>query len=93
MALNNPGIWSWNHITGATTVQVFAGKGILHAIIVNTAVTTIAAYDVPSAGTTGQIAAVGAAGIGSNLTYDAAVTNGLSIVTTGTGDITVLYST
>lgn len=88
---------SFNNITTATTTTVKSGAGFLHNIIINTSVAlaTITLYDNTAAsGTKIATVTMPAALLASQivLTYDISFSTGLTIVTTGTQDITVSSS-
>lgn len=88
--------WKGTNIKTATTTVVKASAGILHSITLNTPVASavIAVYDNASgAGTTIATITFAAALTGGpdTLIYDTAFTNGLTVITTGTPDITVNY--
>jgi hypothetical protein len=83
---------SFAHISTATTTVVKASPGVLDKIQVNTvgSASTITIYDNASAGSGTVIAS----GVGTSLVtfnYNVATANGITIVTTGTPDITVSY--
>jgi hypothetical protein len=92
--------WIYTHIATNTTTNVKLVPGLLHAITINTHGTTtcqVGIYDNAngsnSAGTMALIDAT-ASGVG-QLTYDAQMKNGITIVTGGTGtppDITVTWA-
>lgn len=89
--------FSYKNITSATTATVKSGPGILRALVVNTpaASATITVYD-NTAGSGTKIATITlpatllAQGPISAV-YDVAFTVGLTIVTTGTCDLTVSW--
>lgn len=85
------------NIAAAGTTTLKTGSGVLHGIVVNTPIAsaTITIYDNTTATGTkiGTVTLPGtllAQGPGGAI-YDAAFTKGLTVVTTGTVDITVLY--
>jgi len=81
-------------INTATTTQVKSGPGVLKRIIVTTPVTaeTIGLIDNTS-GTTVNIGTItNSGGIPYFLDFDLNFTAGLRIVTSGTSDITVIYT-
>ena len=82
--------YAYNNIT-TTPVTVKTGPGILHALTINT-VGTLTAITVADAtsGTTSPIAITGTPSQGT-LYYDVSFNNGLTITTTGTGNITAIY--
>lgn len=88
MAYNN-----YQNITSAATTVVKSGAGTLERIIVNTtAAAIITIYD-NTAGSGTKIATIAASPvIGSNFVYGALFSTGLTIVTAGASDITVIYS-
>jgi hypothetical protein len=89
--------FAYQNITTATTTTVKSGNGTLHAIVVNTNVAsaTIKIYDNTAASGT----VIGTITLPSTITgadpfeilYDAAFSLGLTIVTSGATDLTVLY--
>lgn len=94
---NSAGIgWNYTHITTAATTVVKATNGVLHTITINTPVASgvINLYD--NASTSGTV--IGVITLPSTLiegpitlTYDALFLNGLTIISTGTFDVTVTY--
>lgn len=82
-------VMKYAHLTGAGTTTVKSFAGILHNITVNTAGTATTVYD-NTAGSGTVIAILAATTIGT-YTYDVGFATGLTIVTTGTPDITVAY--
>lgn len=94
---NNLGIgWVFANITTATTTTVRSGKGVLHGITLNKPLGNgvIAIYD----NTAGSGTLIGTITYPVTLlsgpvtlTYDVAFATGLTLVTTGTQDITVSY--
>ena len=81
--------FTYKHVAGAVaTTIVISAPGTLHTIVVNTAATTVTAYDNASACSGTVIATIGTAT--GTFTYDANLINGLCVATTGSGtDITV----
>lgn len=87
----------FNNITTATTTTVKSGKGILHKIVINTyaASATITIYDNTAASGT----KIGTLTLPSTITgdtpitlpYDLQFSTGLTIVTSGATDLTVIY--
>lgn len=87
----------YQNITTATTTTVKSGAGVLHRLVVNTPVAsgTITLYD----NTSGSGTKIGTVTLPSTLLnngpmvaqYECAFVTGLTIVTTGTCDITVTY--
>lgn len=89
VALVNGG--SFRNITTNTTTVVKSASGVLERIVVNTAGSsaTVTIYDNTAAsGTKIGTASANAQGL---LTYNAHFATGLTIVTTGAPDITVVY--
>jgi hypothetical protein len=88
MAYNN-----FRNIAAAATTVVKTGAGTLERIVINTtAASTITVYD-NTAGSGTKIATIAASPvIGSNFVYGALFSTGLTIVTAGASDITVVYS-
>lgn len=96
-AAGTTGGYSFNNITTATTTTVKSGAGTLHSIITNTtaASATVTIYD----NTAGSGTKIGTTTNPISLLqmgpltaiYDVAFATGLTIVTTGTQDITVTY--
>lgn len=97
LAAGTTGGYSFNNITTATTTTVKSGAGTLHSIITNTtaASATVTIYD----NTAGSGTKIGTTTNPVSLLqmgpltaiYDVAFATGLTIVTTGTQDITVTY--
>lgn len=75
------------NITTGTTTAVFAGKGLLHTIVVNT---TAAGSIIIKDGTTvlGTLKASVAEG---TYIYDCSIAGGLNIVTAAASDVTVTW--
>lgn len=89
--------WNFANITTATTTTAKSGAGVLRRIIVNTLGTTptITVYDNTAASGT-KIAtivlpAAGAGDMPMAIEFDAAFATGLTVVTSATCDITVIY--
>jgi hypothetical protein len=91
------GGYTYTNITSATTTLVKTGAGILHAIIVNTPVGSgVIEFDDALTHTTPKIGTITFPATllnnGPNVaTYDLSFSTGLSITTTGTMDITVVW--
>ena len=82
---------NYRNITSATTTTVKSGAGKLHAIVVNsTAAGTIAIYDNTSAAGT-LIGTLKASVVENTYFYECAFDIGLTIVTGGASNITVIY--
>lgn len=100
---NTPIGVNYKHIAGAGTTVAKTTAGILDGIVVNSntgTVSTIAFYDTPVASGVGASTAIGitgtlVAGVGTaapfGITYAATYNTGLTIVTAGSADITVMY--
>ena len=94
--------YGYNHITGTATgtAVVFAREGVLHSLVIPASKTgTISVYDsATGAGTasTNLILTVdntlNAAVPPTTLMVHGAMKNGLTVVTTGTTDVTVMYN-
>lgn len=91
------GRYNYTNITSATTTLVKQGPGTLHAIIVNTPVANgvielddALTHTTPKVGTITYPASLLSSGPGS-VAYDVDFVTGLSITTTGTMDITVVW--
>lgn len=87
---------SYTNITTATTTTVKSGAGFLHLILINAAaaLATITIYDNTSAAGTkiGTVTMPATLLANQNtLRFDVAFTTGLTIVTTGTQDLTISY--
>lgn len=86
---------SFTRISTATTTTVKSGAGILHKILVNTAVAsaTITIYDDTTATGTvvGIVTLPSTVGNPFTLTYDLSVGTGITIVTSDATDLTVVY--
>lgn len=88
---------SWANITTAANTPVKAGATTLHKIVINTpaALATITIYN-DTTGTTNRLGTITmpatlATSGPQEIIYDAYLSTGLTIVTTGTQDITVVY--
>lgn len=80
-------------ITNSTTSAVFTGKGILHAIVVNsTTGTPFAVFDSAVNAATGTIAILKSSIAENTYLFDATVANGLYITCGVSGNYTVLYT-
>lgn len=87
----------FNNVVGAATTTVKSGAGILHKVIINTPVAsaTITIYN----NTAGSGAKIGTLTLGSVITgdqpvclvYDLSFSTGLTFVTSGATDLTVIY--
>ena len=87
--------FEYTHIASPATTQCFTGKGILHAIVINsaTAVGAVTISDSPSAGSSPVIGVIAAGAVcGVPLVYDVKIAQGLVITTAATPDITVLWT-
>ena len=81
----------YKNITSATTTLVKSGAGSLHAIVVNNkgSTVTVTTYDsLLGSGTKIATSLLTAEG---TIAYDVAFSTGLTVVTSGTTDITVSY--
>jgi len=85
-----PGPYSYVHFDAATSgTQVKSGPGVLHAVNVGDAGTGMV-VELRDGTATGQL--IGVLKAAGHYLYDAAFTNGLTIVISGTpGDVTVVY--
>ena len=89
--------YNYTNITSATTTLVKGGPGVLHAIIVNKRVASgVIEFDDALTNTTPKIGTITFPGTllsdgPIQVLYDIAFTTGLSITTTGTMDITVVW--
>jgi hypothetical protein len=85
---------SKTNITTATTTQVKSGAGILHKVIVNTAVSaaTISIYDATS-GTTNPIGVITCPVTAApfQMEYNCDIATGIRVVTSGATDVTVVW--
>src|SRR6267154_4109254 len=82
-------IWTAKNISTATTTVVKSGAGIFHGFCVNTVGTTVVFFD-NTAGSGTKIASWTSTALGCFL-MDAQFNTGLTAVTVGASDITVLY--
>lgn len=101
--INTPVGVNYAHITGAGTVVVKANPGILDGMVINKntgTVSTITFYDSPTAAGIGAGVEIAATGTVSatitgttpvGVTYGLNYNTGLTIVTAGSADITVMY--
>jgi len=82
---------SYAHISTATTTAVKANPALFVGLVVNTgAAGTATVYD-SLAGSGTVVAVVDTTTAGPNRAYSVSCRIGLTVVTTGTADITVLY--
>jgi hypothetical protein len=83
--------FGYAHINTNATTTLAQRLGTLHNIVVNNAGTsaTITVYDNTAA--SGAVIAVITPVAGGNYCFDAVFNNGLTVVTTGTPDITVTF--
>ena len=83
------------HLVGdGTQVVVPAGAGVLHALHVGVVGTLAIFYDVAAGGTvdtTTEILRVATTAIGRQFEGDITFTQGLTVVTTGAGDLTIEF--
>lgn len=86
------GAYSFNNITTATTTTAKAGAGTFAGLAVNTkgSGSTATIYD-NTAGTGAKIATVDTGTALGTIVYNVAFSTGLTIVTVGTADITVIF--
>ena len=82
--------FKYAHLSGAGGTTAVAGKAMLHAIIVNTAGTTVTLYDSASGANANVIAVLGP--ITGTFVYDVECGLGITVVIAGTGDVTVSYA-
>jgi hypothetical protein len=81
----------YNNISTATTTTVKSGRGRLVRIIVNTtAAATVTVYD-STTGSGTKIATLKASVAEGSYDYDCLFLTGLTIVTAGASDLTVVY--
>ena len=84
-------IFEKTHISTATTTVVKSGQCVLRYITVNTtAAGTITVYDNTSA-VAPVVAVIAASVLPQTFRYDAVMTTGITVVTAGASDITVVY--
>lgn len=85
---------NYAYIATGTTTQVYTGPCIFKGICVNTtAAATITIYDEVGSATTHIVAILKASVAEGNYFYNIQTTRGLKIVTGGSSDITVTYTT
>lgn len=85
--------YNYLNITTATTTVVKAAPGILHKVVVNLAgAGAITIYDNASAASGTKIATLSTAAANATWIFDVKTTLGLTIVTAGTPDLTIVYS-
>lgn len=82
-------IWTYKNLVGAATTVVKSGAGIFHGFCINTVGTTIVFFD-NTAGSGTKIGSWTSTAIGCYL-MDVQYTTGLTAVTVGTSDITVMF--
>lgn len=87
--------WQWLHLVGDGTEQiVVAGTGVLQRVFVGVVGTLAKFYDTAAAavtdGTT-QIATVDTSVLGERLVGGLPFAKGLTVVTTGSSDLTILF--
>ena len=82
----------YKNITSATTTVVKSSQGRLHAVVVNNkgSTVTVTMYDNASAASGTKIATMLLTAEGS-IAYDVSFANGLTVVTSGTVDLTVSF--
>jgi hypothetical protein len=83
-------IFTYKNIAGAATTTVKSGAGQFHGFCINTVGTTVVFFD-NTAGSGTKIASWTSTAIGCYL-MDVQFTVGLTAVTVGTSDITVMYT-
>lgn len=90
--INGDLVFSPKHINTSATTLVKTGAGVLHGVTINTKATTSVTTVYDSLTASGTVIAVldSTNNVGSFL-YDVAFTIGLTVVTTGTPDLTVSY--
>lgn len=82
---------NYNNISSATTTVVKSSTGILKRIVINTSVAgAITVYDNTSAAGTKIATIAASAGVGS-YDYGVRFNTGLTVVTAGASDLTVVY--
>lgn len=85
--------YKYANLTGAATAVVKAAPGVLRRIYVNlTNVGTVTLFDNASAASGTKIATISASTVNQVWIYDTVLVNGLTVVTTGTPDLTVVYT-
>lgn len=88
-------LWDKVHIGGATTTLVKNGKGVLGSIVVNRATTnqTVTVYDgITAQGSVVGIVTHGASPLsGNTIPLGCKMEHGITVVTSGADDLTVLY--
>lgn len=90
-----PAGFTYTNISTSTTTQVKSGAGVLHAVVVNTLGTvasTVSVYDSTST-TSPTVCIINSLTLSGTFTFDAAVTTGIRVVTTGTAapNVTILW--
>jgi hypothetical protein len=87
-----PAVFSYKHINSAATTTVKSSAGTLHTISINSkaASSSCTVYD-NATGSGTVIAVLDTVNFEGSLTYDVLFATGLTLVTTGTPDITVTY--
>jgi len=88
---------NYTNIAAATGgVQIFTGKGILRAVVVNTtAAGTIAITDAvltPTTGTTGNVGIIQTSVLPGTFLYDVTIANGLTIAAGAASNATIVWS-
>ena len=84
---------SWEHINAAGTYVIKPGHGILHAVCINTTASAIiTVYDNASAASGRIIAVFKSAIVEGTYFFDIPVTEGITVVTAGASDITVVFT-
>lgn len=84
--------YQYKYISTNTTTQVFTGKGILHAIVVNTTAAGAVTIIDGTAGTTGNVGILKSSVAEGTYQYHVSISAGLRIVTAASSDITICYS-
>jgi len=83
---------NYTHISTATTTVVKSTRGILKRITLNeTTAGSVTVYD-NTAGSGTVVATIAASVTARTLDYDAVLSTGITVVTAGADDITVIYS-
>jgi hypothetical protein len=83
---------NYTNITTATTTTVKSGRGVLRSLVVNTTTAfAITIYDNTSAAGTKIATIAASAAVGTNFSYNVRFHTGLTIVTAGASDITVVW--
>ena len=88
--------FEYTHSNSPQNVQIFSGRGLLRAVVINTtAASSIVLTDdllTASAGTSGNIGVIQASALPGTYRYDISISKGLTVYSAGSSDITVCWA-